>query len=380
MNELRRLRPGSALLAAAFGLAACGGEATAPPPGAPAVVLSAVMLRDLDDRIGATGQLLAKDSARIAAEVPGQVTETPFDEGEEVEAGQVVMRIDPERRRLDHDDAQAKLAETRAALAEQERDAARIRQLHAERVASQSRLDQAETALKLARARFGAAEAQAAMKARALADADVRAPFAGLIARRLVSRGEYVQPGQALFELVALDPIEVEFHLAEVDSSRVRLGDGVDVRIAPYPEEVFRATVSVIAPTIEPSTRTLRVKALLENKDHRLRPGLFARADLGVSHRKGVPMIPEEAILQRADGAVVFRLTEGNRVQRRLIQTGLHRDGAVEVVSGLEAQDRVVTRGHATLVDGALVEPLDTDGSRAASTTPAVAAPAQATP
>jgi membrane fusion protein (multidrug efflux system) len=168
--------------------------------------------------------------------------------------------------------------------------------------------------------------------------------------------------------------VQVEFSVAEVDSGRVRVGQEVDVRVAPHPGRVFRATVSVVSPTIDPRTRTLRVKGALPNEDHALRPGLFARVDLGVAERSDVLLIPEESILRRADGAVVFRLGEDNRVERRVVETGIHRDGAVEVVRGLSPGDRVVARGHATLVDGELVVPRDPDGRAVDPPIPNVAA------
>jgi membrane fusion protein (multidrug efflux system) len=201
------------------------------------------------------------------------------------------------------------------------------------------------------------------MAARAVRDARVTAPFAGLIARRFVSRGEFVAPGAALFELVSLDPIEVEFHLPEVDSSRVRIDQAVEVRVAPHPDEVFRAAVTLVSPTIDPRTRTLRVKAELENSEGRLRPGLFARVDLGIATRRGVAMVPEEAVLRRADGAVVFRLVAGDRVERLVIETGTYRDGTVEVVRGLQIGDRIVSKGHSALVEGERVSPRKPDGS-----------------
>jgi membrane fusion protein (multidrug efflux system) len=327
------------------------------------VTLAPVVARDLEEHIEATGELRAKDSARIAAEVAGRVTETPYEEGSRVAAGTVVMRIDPERHALERDAARAGLAQAEASLQEQERTLLRMRELHAGKVASQERLDQAETATKLARAKLEGARAQLSMAERAHGDANVAAPFAGLIGRRLVSRGEFVQPSQALFELVALDPIEVELRLAEKDVARVRAGIPVDVRVAPYPDQIFRATVTVVAPTVDPQSRTLRVRAEMANADGRLRPGLFARADLGVSHRAGVAMIPEEAVLQRADGAVVFRLNGPDRVERIVIETGAHETGAVEVVRGLAPGDRVVTRGHTALINGAKVQVRNPDGS-----------------
>jgi hypothetical protein len=117
----------------------------------------------------------------------------------------------------------------------------------------------------------------------------------------------------------------------------------------------------------------LRVKAQLANADRKLRPGLFARVDLGIAKRDGVAMIPEEVVLQRADGAVVFRALAENRVERRVIEVGAHHDGMVEVVRGLAPGDLVVLRGQAGLSDGELVSPRNADGSGVASGVPDVA-------
>lgn len=348
---------------AAFAALGCGGEEG--PAEAPArpVVTAGVKVADIQERISATGQLQAKDRAEIAAEVPGQVTSIAVEEGGAVEAGGIVLEIDPQKRELELADVRAHLAETRAALTEQERAFARWKSLHDQNIAADSRMDEVETALALARSRYAAAEAKVGVAERALRDASVRAPFAGFVARRQVSRGEFVQVGQSLFELVALDPIEVEFHVAERDSARVAPAQGVDLTVEPYPGESFRGSVTVISPTIDPKTRTLRVEAQVANPDGRLRPGLFARVDLGVALRKGILLVPEETVLQRADGEVVFRTQEGNRVQRVTVTTGVHSEGMVEIVSGLEADDVVVMRGQAGLVDGAVVSPRNPDGT-----------------
>ena len=331
--------------------------------GAPPVVIANVEVRDLEERIGATGELVAKEDAQIASEVTGRITEILIDEGEAVEAGQVLLEIDPERRNLELADARAGLTEAGAALGEQERDYSRAKTLHERGIASDADLDQAETALALARSRAEAARARVGVAARAVRDATVRAPFAGLIARRHVSRGEFVNVGQSLFELVALDPVEVEFHLAERDSSRVVVGQDVRVTVAPFPGETFLGVVTVVSPIIDARTRTLRVKAQIGNPDGRLRPGLFARADLGIAVREAVLLVPEVAILLRSDGSVVFRRAEENRVERVIVETGEHRGTQVEIIRGLAPGDQVVTRGQAGLVDRALVSPRNADGS-----------------
>jgi membrane fusion protein (multidrug efflux system) len=363
-NNLTRAAIG---LVCGMALQGCGQEepvasdATLRPP----VMVANVGRRNVDDRIQATGQLIAKAAATIAAQVEGQITEIPLREGEAVEAGMVLLVIDPERRQLEVADAEAQLARARAELAVATRNYQRTQRLSKGNAASEARLDEDRTRKSLAASVSDGAAAQLGLARRALEDSTVRAPFSGQISRRLVSVGEYLSPGTALFDLVALDPIEVEFTLAEIDSSKVALGHKVEVSIAPYPDQTFAATVTMISPTIDPRTRTLLVKAELPNPDGRIRPGLFAHTDLGLSQRKDAIVVPEEAIVQRADGAVVFRLTPSQKVQRVLVKTGVSGDGWIEIREGLQPEDQVVVRGHARLDDGVAVSVREIDGSDA---------------
>ena len=359
----RPARDAALALAFAAALAACGGAAEEQAPQATPVTITPVVAMEIEDRIEATGQLVARDHAQIAAEVAGRITEILVEEGASVRAGEPVLAIDPERRNLERDSAVARADEAKAQLREQERAYQRVAELRERGVASETQREQAETAQKLARSRLAAAEAELGVLERALRDARVAAPFDGLVAERFVSRGEYVTPGQKLFELVALDPIEVEFYLPEVDSGRVAAGQIVDVRVAPFPDESFDGEVSVVSPTIDPRSRTLRVKALLPNPGGRLRPGLFARIDLGVALRPNVAMVLEEAILRRAEGSIVFRTGDDNRVERVAVETGTHSAGYVEVVKGLSPGDQVVSRGGDRLSEGQLVVPRNPDGT-----------------
>jgi len=329
----------------------------------PPVMVVRVEQRDVVDRIRATGQLRAKAEATIAAQVEGQVAGIEAREGEAVEAGAILLIIDSERRQLEVTNAKAQLSEAQAQLAVAKRSYARTQRLSKGNVASEARLDQDRTRQSLARSVVTGAEARLGLANRALEDSTVRAPFSGLIARRHVSVGEYLSIGTALFDLVALDPIEVEFTLAEIDSSKVAIGHPVKISLAPYPDETFDAKVSMISPTIDPRTRTLRVKAELPNPDGRIRPGLFAHTDLGVSERHDVIVVPDDAVVQRADGAVIFRLTATGRVERRLVETGVRIDGYVEISSGLSPGDVVVVRGQARIDDGVAVSVRMADGS-----------------
>lgn len=355
-----------------LGAAGCGEEATVEAVPAAPVLVGRVEAHRIEDRIEATGQLLARSQAAVAAQVGGEITRIARDEGDAVAEDELVVEIDPERRTLEAESARAMLAQADAQASEAARELARMEKLHAQGVAADAKLDQVRTALRSAHASREALQAQLGMAQRSVRDSSVKAPFAGLVARRYVSEGEFVAPGQKLFDLVALDPIEVEFHLTERDSSRVAVGAPVGVRVAPFPDEVFRATVTVVSPTIDATTRTLRIKAQLANPDGRLRPGLFARADLGVAVREDVAMIPEEAVLQRADGAVAFRMVGVDRVERRVLELGVFREGKVEVRSGLAVGDRLVVRGHSDLVDGSRVGARDAEGAPAADVPTAV--------
>jgi membrane fusion protein (multidrug efflux system) len=371
-----RIFVGTAVALAALALA-CGGEDAAPAVAAPPVMVQTVAAHTVTDRIEAAGELLAVEEASVAAEVDGRVTLVRVLEGAAVAAGDVVLEIDRERRKLALDTERALVAEAGAAVAEASRELERIRSLHERNAASRSQLDAAETSREQSRSRLEAARARLGLADRALRDASVAAPFDGLVARRYVSAGDFVGVGEKLYDLVALDPIEVVFHLTERDSGRVELGDRVEVRVAPHPDEVFVATVNVVSPRIDPQTRTLRVKAALDNAHGRLRPGLFARADLGVAVREGVPMLPEDAILQRSDGQIVFVLDGDSRVERRKVTTGVFRDGLVEVVAGVAAGERVVVRGQARLVEGAAVDVRTSEGEPVLAGSPPAA---EATP
>ena len=349
-------------LAASLAALGCGEKAAEEHELARPVVVVPVVVTTLEEHIEATGELDAKERAQVASEVDGVVTELAVDEGDRVEEGALLIAVDPEKRALQVANVRAMQSDAQAALSEAERDAVRVRKLHTSGIASDQALDKVETGLSRARSRVEAAHAELGVAERALRDANVRAPFAGWIARRDVSRGEYVRTGQPLFELVALDPIEVEFSVAERDSARVAVGQQVDVQVAPYPEESFRGQVTVISPTLDPKTRTLRIKAQIANADGRLRPGLFARADLGIARREGALLVPEEAVLQRADGEVVFVVTADDKARRVVVKTGLQREGKVEIVQGVGAEDQVVVRGHAVLVDGAPVTRRQPDG------------------
>jgi membrane fusion protein (multidrug efflux system) len=345
----------------------------------PSVSAALVESVDLHEEIRASGDLEARLHTTIAAEIEGRITEIAVDEGGAVELDQIVLKIDPERRRLELDAARARHAQARAAYLKEKRQTDRVRKLRTENVAAVQQLEEAETALLLARSRVEAERAALGVTERALADASVTAPFTGLIARRDVQLGEFVQPGKPLVELVALDPLEVVFSLTELDTERVRPGQKVDIEVGAFPDRTFEGVVRFIAPTVNPATRTLRIKAEIANTEGLLRPGLFARVNLGVAPRRGVVMVPEEALIQRSEGALLFKIEPDGRVKRILVSTGVQDAGRIEVRGDIAPGERVVRRGHGGLADGAMVVVREGAPSAVAAGAPVLAAPTAVT-
>jgi RND family efflux transporter MFP subunit len=186
-------------------------------------VAAAVIAADLEDRIEASGEIEARHHSFVAAEVSGLVTQLVKDEGDPVEAGTSLLEIDPQRRQLELEAARARAAQANAAAAEARRQTERIRLLHERGAVSQSKLDEAETALLIAHSDAAAQRAQLGVAEQALDDATVRAPFDGVVGRRLVSEGDFVQVG-AMVGWSRAGPDRGRLHVAEADSGRVAVG------------------------------------------------------------------------------------------------------------------------------------------------------------
>lgn len=351
-RNLRILLSATGLLGLALG---CREEVVVTEAVLPSVSAVEIAAVDFDQDIRASGDLRARFQTMISAEIAGRVTELSVDEGGSVEKDRVVIKIDPERRRLDLSASQARLAQARANLRQETSKVERVRKLRSENIASEERLEEAETALLLAESSVRAEEAAVGVASRALRDASVSAPFAGLVARRSVELGEYVEPGKPLFELVSMTPLDVLFSLPELDSQRVTIGQHVEITVAAPAEKTFDAVVTFIAPTVDPGSRTLRVKAEVDNSEGVLRPGLFARIHVGTDQRKSVLMVPEEALVQREGSGWLYLIEAGDRVRRVQVETGYQREGRIEVRGAISAGDRVVRRGHGGLADGMVV-------------------------
>ncbi|MFW5825631.1 MAG: efflux RND transporter periplasmic adaptor subunit, partial [Marinobacter sp.] len=299
-------------------------------------------VRNWTPSIKSVGSIEAINGIRVANEVPGVVEEIAFESGDTVEEGDVLIRLDAEI-----DQAALRTRRAEAQLARQEFK--RVENLLPRRAVSQSEFDQAKANYDAARAGVNEAEAQLSKKV-------IRAPFDGKLGLRLVDRGQYIATGTPIVEINMLDPIYLDYTLSERNLPQVERGYEVTATVAAVPEQVFTGEVSAINTSVNPETRTVRIRATLENPDGKLRPGMFATVRTRQPEDREVITVPRTAVSFNTYGDYVFVIGENDdgeqAVSRRSVTTGSVKDGQVAVLEGLEEGDQVVSKGLQRLKAG----------------------------
>lgn len=207
-----------------------------------------------------------------------------------------------------------------------------------DRAAIAAKVRQAEAALRLAQIN--------------LDESTIRAPIAGVVAKRNLDEGNMVSPAVCIVTLVQMDTVKVVVGVSERDIAWVNAGrTQATVRVDAYPGKVFRGTVREVSPVADELTRTVAAEIHIPNREHRLKPGMFARVELVLQEKTGVPVVPEHAVL-RVEGATHVFVVEAAKARRRTVRLGLRDGPLVEVVEGVQAGEWVVTRGHHMLEDG----------------------------
>ena len=315
-----------------------------PPVGTerPATLVEAVTIAPvpLPSTFETVGSLMADEAVVIRPELVGVIEKIHFNEGERVAAGALLFTLD---------DAliEAELNEAKANLENSRRAHRRAQELAGRHLISSADLDAATASLGVDRARAASAETR-------LAKTRIRAPFDGVLGLRAVSVGDYVSAGQALIDLVRLDPIELDLRVPEVVLARLAQGQAVVVAVDAYAGETFAGQIVALAPTVDPASRSVALRARLANPDGRLRPGMSVRVGIELGHRASALLIPEQAIWPQGEAKMVYRIVNGV-AQLVPVTLGTRLPGQVEVVSGLQAGDVVVTSGQLKIGDGSPV-------------------------
>jgi membrane fusion protein (multidrug efflux system) len=274
----------------------------------------------------------------VKAETDGVVEEQLFEEGQDVAAGAVLLRLKSDEQRARLHEAEANLALAREVYE-------RTKALATRDAISQAKRDEATAQLAVDEARVELARVE-------LAKTEIKAPFAGVLGMRLVSIGDRVTDETPLVQIDAVDRLQVAFAISELGILFTRVGAPVEVRVAPYPGVVFPGEVFFVSPTLDPATRRIIAKAWVPNQDHRLRAGLFATVDMEVGHHDAAIVIPESAVVFDRAGAYVWKIGDGGVASRVPVQVGLRKEGRVEITLGLQPGDTIVTAGTNKVVEG----------------------------
>lgn len=338
------------LTALVVALAAIPSLAQAQRPDAPptGVVVADAQVISFPVVIEALGTTRANESVDLRSLVSKRIVAISFEEGQRVEAGEILIE-------LESAEARADVASAKATVAESESQLRRAQQLFRTKSVSASELDQRLTRRDADRASLDAAEAR-------LNDTKVRAPFSGVLGLRNVSLGSYVTPDRVITTLDDTAIIKLDFAVPEAVLSLLETGLAIEAKSAAWPDDVFAGRVASIDTRVDPISRTLTVRALLPNEDGRLRPGMFLTVEL-LRDDISTLVVPEAAIVPDRSRQFVMVVGPSNAVEQRQVQTGRRSPGLVEITGGLVAGETVIVEGTQKVRTGDTVRILERAGA-----------------
>jgi membrane fusion protein (multidrug efflux system) len=339
-------------------LIACARAEAAPAPTPTETPISVdssdVTERSMPRTLLLTGTLIAHEQSAVASDTSGKVVKTFVERGDIVKKGQVLAKLDASESSMNAAEAgaSAKAADAQAKNARIECD--RAERLIAERAISRSEYDRMKASCESNTASSSAAWARASRAQKEVADAIIRAPFSGVVAERFVSVGEFVNPGSKIATVVQRNPMRLELDVPEAASLKLSVGQKLGFSVAPVANESFEAKVKFVGPVLDEKSRNLRVEAIIEKDDERLKPGMFVTTRLAIG-KENMLVIPSSAITGTDSVHRVFVIHEG-RIQERVVQTGEREGKLISISKGLAKGERVVTKPNAQLRDGIAVE------------------------
>ncbi len=288
-----------------------------------------VKLQPFDNNLSLSGSTEANEQVEIRSEVSGIVEKITFTEGSNVTKGQMLFKVNDLELR-----AQLTQTKTKENLAsENERRAKLLLQKEA---ISQEEYD-------ISRADFKSSQAQSQLISAQISKTVVRAPFSGKIGLRNISPGTYITPSILVAKLVNRNKLKITFSVPEKYASQVKLNSNLTFRVSGSSVK-YTAKVYAIEPEVDVETRTLRIRAITDNKDEKLLPGTFADVELPLEVIKDAIIIPTEAIIPVQNGKKVF-ITNKGKAKEVLIETATRTDASILVLSGLKYGDTLIISG-----------------------------------
>lgn len=301
------------------------------PAVAAPVMVHSVALELVQESVDALGTVLANESVTLTSKVNERIERIRFEEGQRVKAGDLLIALNDR-------EIVAQLEEAEAELVEATRQLERARSLIDSGAITESDIDERT-------ARFNAAKARVALFEARVRDHYIKAPFDGVVGLRYVSPGEVVSNNAPLVTLTDSDVVKVDFTLPERFAGKIQPGMTIEGVSAAWEGQPFKGSVSGIDTVVDPITRAVKVRALIPNREGKLKPGMLLKLNL-VMDESSVVTIPESALAPIGERQYVLRVNAEGVAERVEVQLGRRYPGKVEIRAGLKAGDTIVTHGY----------------------------------
>jgi RND family efflux transporter MFP subunit len=344
------------LLAAAAALLFPGLATAEGPP----VAVSEATIQPVVRILPISGTVTSPRSALLSPSVGGLIEDFAVDEGDIVAAGDILVTLDDELEELALERARAALVEAEAALADARRRLAEAERLGSERGIPETEIESRRAEVATDGAALQAASAEFRQQQAVVRRHEIRAPFAGAVARRVAEIGEWVNPGDGLLELVATEGLRYDFRVPQNHFPDVSSATAIEISPDAAPGRSIPGDIVAIVPVNDPAARTFLLRAVAaEGHSLPVTPGMSARGALHLDTGREAVVVPRDALIRYPDGRItVWELETGGEtptVAERRVETGLEFDGVVEIRDGIGAGTRVVTRGNEALQNGQTV-------------------------
>jgi membrane fusion protein, multidrug efflux system len=319
-----------------------------------------VVPRSISYTLTAIGSLKTPEHVTISPKKAGIIEKILVKEGDRVHRGQVLIQLDDVDARLQVERAEARLREAEATVETNRTILPRYRRLYESQVIPQQTLDELILKVKVDEARLNLARVELDMAKQNVLDHQIVSPIEGVVNLKIASLGEHVNvaPKDEIMTVVQMDPLELEFYLPENWIGKVRLGTKIQFSVKAFSEEKFTATLQFISPTADPATRNVKMKAVFQNRNARLKPGYFAEVTIQTGKNPQALVVPESAVFSQ-EGKIFAFVVQNGIAHRKEVETGHRFDGKVEILKGIQKGDQVVAAGHEGLSEGTKVKMIE---------------------
>ena len=349
----------------------CGGKSDENETKEPrvAVNIAEVTSQDIQGVLGFFGNIEGNQAVKVFSTVPNRVTNIYVDIGDKVNKGTVLATIKADKISDAVTQAEAGYEATLSQYNTTEAEFQRVQKLFDENVVSQSHYDAVKTQRDASKSSVKQMEAALSAARSQYQDTRIKSPITGVISMKNYELGDMAAPQMPFFEVVDMNPVKVSINVIERYLGLVSPGLVALVTVNSYPGETFTGKVRIVNPTLDAMTRTASAEIILENTDLKLKPGMFANVEIITKEKIDVPVIPDYAIIEKtvldysggkiSTGKVkiekfVYTVQDSIALKKQ-IETGIEHKNLVEVLSGLEPGDILVTHGQHILLDSSLV-------------------------